>query len=128
MIQKTVVPWFRSRFPVSMRKRDRRRSSTGRDLDAEEANRPECQDQDEHGEDERLAPLAAKDRPTEHVDETDDEATDTGADDVADAAEHRRGERDDAEMEPEVPLQIAVVDAVDHRGRGSERRTDEEGG
>ena len=73
-----------------------------------------------------FAPLAAEDRPTEHVDETDDEATDAGPDDVADAAEHRRGKGDDAEVEPEVPLQITIVDAVDHRGGGCERRADEE--
>src|ERR1039457_5157017 len=102
------------------------RSRTGGHLDTEEADRTEREDEHEHREDERLAPLTSKQRSSEHVDDADDESSDSGADDVPDPSEDRRGEGDDPEVEPDVPLEDAVVDAVDDRGRGRKCRTDEE--
>src|ERR1700683_2676266 len=112
-IRKIVGPCDLSPLPASTRRREANRSRTGGHLNAEETHRTERQDEHQDGEDQRFAPLAAEDGPAEHVDQADDESTDSGADDIADPAEHRGGERDDAEVEPDVPFEIAVVDAVD---------------
>src|SRR5579864_9021586 len=126
-IQNTVVPWFRCPAPGSDRRKDLRRSGTSGHLDPEEPDWPEGQDEDEDREDQGLAPLSAEERPAEDVDDADEEPADAGADDVADATEDRRGERDDAEVKADVPFEIAVLDAVDHRGGGGKRGADEEG-
>src|SRR5205807_2700251 len=113
--------------PPLVGKKRRRKLRTGRHVDAEQTNWFEREDQHEDGEDQRLTPLATGEIPTEHVDDSDEEATDPGADDIADPAQHGCGERDDTQAEPEVPLDVTVVDAVDDRPRRGQRRADEEG-
>src|ERR1700688_533587 len=125
-IQNTVVPCDRCPSAVSERNSARMRSGTGGHLDTEEADRTEREDEHEDREDERLAPFTPEQRPSEHIDDADEETADAGADDVADPSKHGRGERDDSKMESDVPFEDAVVDAVDDRGRRRERRTDEE--
>src|ERR1700733_10874221 len=125
-IQNTPVPADAGPPGGTVLTKAARRLRTGGDLNAEEADRTEREDEHEDREDERLAPLTAEERTAEDVDESDEETADTRADDVADATEHCGGERDDAEAETDVPLEVAVVDAVDHRGRCGERRADEE--
>src|SRR6266550_6657895 len=70
---------------------------------AEEALGPEDQDQDQEGEDDRLGPVAPRGVPAqplvERLDEADQHRAEDGARQVADPAEHGRGERDQAELE-----------------------------
>src|SRR5579884_3868570 len=94
---------------------------------AEQSAGPQGQHQDQHGEDDRVAPLPAQQVAAEDVNEPDEETAQAGAEDVADAAQHGGGEGDDAEAETQVPLQQVVVDGVDDRARGGQRRADEEG-
>src|ERR1700692_2034333 len=110
-IQKSVVPGMRCPWDGYDLSNDTRRSRTGGHLDAEQAHRPEGQDEYQDREDQRLAPLASEDRPTEYVDDADQEPTDARPHDVADPTEDGRGEGDDSEVEADVPLDHAVVDA-----------------
>src|SRR5205807_7145350 len=75
---------------------------------AEQPHRAEGEHDDEHGEDDRVLPLAAEQLRAKDRDQPDQEAAETGADDVADAAQNRSGEGDDAEPESEVPLDRVV--------------------
>src|SRR5450631_4514592 len=120
-IVNTVVPCVRWPVAGSERSSARMRSGTSGHLDTEEADGTEGQDEHEHGEDERLAPFPAEQRASEHVDDADEETAHACAHDVADPAQNGRGEGDDPEVEPDVPLENAVVDAVDDRGGGGER-------
>src|SRR5947199_1486256 len=74
-----------------------------RDL-AEDALGLEDHDHDEDREDDGLAPLLAEPHAVVQVlDDPDEEAAEDGARQVADPAEHRRGERDEAQAEAGVP-------------------------
>src|SRR3989442_10583179 len=102
------------------------RLSTSGHVDAEQADRPERENDDEHGEDERFAPLAAHQLAAEDVDGADEKAAQPSADDVADPAQHGGCERDDPQPETQAPLYELEVDGVDDNGRGRQRGTDEE--
>src|SRR5581483_6092602 len=67
---------------------------------AEQAVGPEQQDQDQDGEDQRLAPLLPGVPAAERPDQADDEPAEDRPGDVPDPAQHRRGERVDAVLEP----------------------------
>src|ERR1700689_4639331 len=100
-----IGPWDRSPLP-SPRNKEVSRLSTGRHLNSKETHGRERQDEHEQGEDQCFAPFAAEYRPAEHIDQPDDESDDAGADDVADSTEHRCSERNYAEVESDVPLEV----------------------
>src|SRR5450631_4873342 len=131
-IQKVLVPAPRGRRAVGstrsqVSRRPRLRLGTGGDVHAEEPGGPEGEDDHQDREDQRVAPLSARQLTAEHVDNPDHEAADAGSDDVADAAEDRSGEGDDAKPVAQAPLDRVIVEAVDDPPGGGERRPDEEG-
>src|ERR1017187_9574369 len=119
-IQNTVLPQVRRPWPVSARNNERKRSGTSGHLDTEETHGTEREDEHEHRKDERLTPFPSEQRSSEHIDDADEETAYACADDVADPSEYGRGESDDSQVEPDVPFENAVVDAVDDRGGGGE--------
>src|ERR1039457_2902910 len=96
------------------------RAGTGGHLDTEETDRRAGQAEHEHRHNERLTPFPSEQRSSEHIDDADEETAYACADDVADPSEYGRGESDDSQVEPDVPFENAVVDAVDDRGGGGE--------
>src|ERR671921_501144 len=86
---------------------------------AEQARRPEHQDQDEHGEDHDGRPPDANVLVRHGADDPDEEPPDDGPRKVADAAEHGGRERVEALGEAHVEHRDAVEEAVhDARGAG----------
>src|SRR5438132_11201855 len=70
---------------------------------AEKPDGTEHEHDDQHREDDRVVPGRADQLATEHLDQADEKPAHPRAYDVADTAEHRAGEGDDAEPEPQVP-------------------------
>src|SRR3712207_8092030 len=87
---------------------------------AEDALRLEHHEGDEDAEDHRLPPrLTEAQGVVDVLDDPDEEAAQNGTREVADAAEHRRGEGDETEPEAGVPPGDAVGLHVEHaRGPG----------
>src|SRR3954447_24069008 len=77
---------------------------------AEQAVRPEQQDQDQDREDQGLAPLLADVLAAERADEADHDPAEHGPGDVADPAEDRRGEGVHPVLEPHL-----VADRVEEQ-------------
>ena len=97
---------------------------------AEQALRPEDEDQDEQDEDDRLGPVGPGRVPGEAVvevlDEADQVAAERGARDVADAAEHGRREGEQADAEAEVEARLREVGEVDEAADAGERAAEAE--
>src|SRR5205807_2067011 len=94
---------------------------------AEEAGRAEQQDEHHHHEGDGVAvagELAAADEGFDHADE---QAADDRAGDVADAAQHRGGERFDAGHDAHERVDLRVGQAVEDAGHGGQHRADDEG-
>ena len=63
----------------------------------------------------------------EALDDAEHEPAEHGAPDVADAAEHRRGERLEPGRVAHDEVDLRVIEADQHAGRAAERRAEEEG-
>src|SRR4051794_22276871 len=95
---------------------------------AQQALRLEHHEQDEDGEDDGLVPLLAEaEAVVEGLDQADQEAADDGAVEVADAAEHGRRERDEAELEAGVVAGVAARLEPEETGGAGERAAEAEG-
>src|SRR2546430_4420479 len=102
---------------------------------AQEPLRTEDQDEDQHGEGEDVLVLGAERPPRqerqvgggERLEQAEDEASGHRAGDVADAAQHGRGEGLEAGSEARVGVDQTVLDAEEHAGRTAHRPPDEEG-
>src|SRR5919107_3013836 len=91
---------------------------------AEQARRPEHQDQDEHGEDHDGRPPDANVLVRHGADDPDEEPPDDGPRKVADAAEHGGRERVQALGEADVEHGDAVEEAVHHARSAGEYPTE----
>src|SRR5215213_3260878 len=93
---------------------------------AEQARRPEHQDQDEHGEDHDGRPPDAYILVRHGADDPDEEPSDHGPSKVADTTKHGRRERVEALGEAHVENRDAVEEAVHHaRGAGEDAAEEE---
>ena len=106
------------------------RSSALRRAFAEEPFGPEDEDQDQDREHDRLGPVGAGRVPVEafveRLDAADQDRAEHGAGQVADAAEHRGGERDQPELEALVEAHGRHVERVEETCGAGERAGDQE--
>src|SRR5262245_57781047 len=114
-------------------KRVRRRTATSgsfRRPFAEQALRPEHEDQDQDREHDRLRPVAPGGMPGEalvvRLNEADADRAENRARQVPDSAEHRRREGDEPELEALVVPDIRDVQGVDDPRRAGKRTGDQE--
>src|SRR3954469_19071080 len=95
---------------------------------AEDALGLEHHEHDEDPEDHRLAPRrAGAERVVYVLDDADEETAEDGSVEVADPAEHGRGEGDESEPEARVPPGDAVGLHEEHAGRAREGAAEAEG-
>src|SRR3954471_12933224 len=98
---------------------------------AEEALGAEDEDDDQDREHHRLGPVAPRRVPAEplveSLDQPDQQGPENGSGKVADAAEHRRREGDQPELEALVEADRACVERVEKTGHPGERAGDQEG-
>src|SRR5215203_6611770 len=93
---------------------------------AEQARRPEHQDQDEHGEDHDRRPPDAYILVSHGADDADKEPSDHGPSKVTDTTKHGRRERVEALGEAHVEHRDAVEETVHHARGASEDAAEEE--
>src|SRR6516164_832027 len=86
---------------------------------SEQTGRPEDQDQHQDREDDHISPSHLEILPSERFDEADQHAAQHGARQIADAAEHGRGEGTQARSVADGEIGIIIVEAEDEaRGAG----------
>src|ERR1700704_5742283 len=92
------------------------RSGPARRCAAENPGRAEHQDENQDREDDDVGPADRDELAAQRLDEPDQDAAEHGARDVADPAEHRRGERPQARRVADDEAGIVVIEAEDQAG------------
>src|SRR5882757_1540406 len=127
----TAIAATAIRRPAGLRTRSRKATSGGlgassgvaviqsgpaRRRAAENPGRAEHQDENQDREDDDIGPADREELAAQRLDEPDQDAAEHGARDVADPAEHRRGERPQARRVADDEAGIVVIETEDQAG------------